>query len=93
MALKGPGVLVDTKVNMNQQHDLATKKGNGILGCIRQSIARRLRDVILPLCSALVRLVRPGVLGPALGFHYKRHGATEDSPTEGKKMIEFSLGK
>lgn len=33
-----------------QQHTLAAKTANGILGCIR-----RLREVILPLCSALVR--------------------------------------
>lgn len=33
-----------------QQHTLAAKTANGILGCIR-----RLREVILPLFSALVR--------------------------------------
>ncbi|GAB0206676.1 hypothetical protein GRJ2_003133200 [Grus japonensis] len=48
-------VLVDTKLNMNQQCALAAKKVNGILGCIRQSIANTLKEVILPLYSALVR--------------------------------------
>jgi len=41
-------------MNMSQQHALATKKENGILDCIRQSMASGSAEVILPLCSALV---------------------------------------
>ena len=30
-------------------------KGEGVLGCIKRSVASRSKEVLLPLCSALVR--------------------------------------
>lgn len=39
-------VLVNTKL-VSQQHALAFKKVNGVLGCIRQGIASRSREVII----------------------------------------------
>ncbi|PKU40960.1 hypothetical protein llap_8746 [Limosa lapponica baueri] len=48
-------MLVDEKLNVSQQYVLAAQKTNSILGCIKRSEASRMREVILPLYSTLVR--------------------------------------
>lgn len=75
-AEKDLGVLVN-KLNMSQPCALAAKRANNVLAYIRKGVSRKSREVILTLCSPLVRPVWSAV--PGFGLPSARRAWTDCS--------------
>lgn len=54
--MKNFRVLVDKEINMSHEYVLTAKKANSIMGCIKRGMDRKAKEVIVPLCSALMML-------------------------------------
>ena len=77
------GAFVDEKLNVSWHNALAAQKANSILGHIKRSVASRVREVIVHLCSALVR-PPPGALCSGLGQPaHEGHGPIRTGPKKG----------
>jgi len=86
-AEKDLGVLTDEKLNVSQQGALAAQKANRILCSLRTGVASRARDVIVLLCSALVRLHLKQC--PSLGPPKQEGGGIfGESPEKAKRIIQ-----
>ena len=84
-AEKGLGVLVDEKLDRSHQRALAAQKANHVLGYFKSSMASGLREVILPLYSALVRPHLQSFFPVLEPSAHERHGAAGAGPEKGNK--------
>jgi len=85
---KDLGLSVDERLSLSQQRVLAAQKASCILDCTKRSATRRQREVILPLCSALMRPHLEYCFGPPT---QEGHGAAGGGPKEGHKDVNDFL--
>ncbi|PKU41026.1 rna-directed dna polymerase from mobile element jockey-like [Limosa lapponica baueri] len=84
--VKNVGLPVDEKLVASGQCVFAPQKAYRILGCIKRSVASKLWEVILPLCS---HETPSEVLHPPLGSSaQERHGPIRAGPEEGHKNYQ-----
>jgi len=80
-------VLIDKNLGMSYQRALAAQVANHILGCIKSSMTSRSREVILPLCSTLVRFHLESCVQLWSPQHRKHTDLLEQVQRRATKMI------
>ena len=78
-------VLSNKKLDMIQQCALAGQKANCILGCIKRGVASREREVIVHLCSVLLRTCQEHCTQDKRTPAQKRCTAVGAGPEEGQE--------
>jgi len=79
--------VVDEKLDISWQHTFTAQKAKHILACIKSSASSRLREGILLLCSALVRLHLEPCIQPWSPQHRKDMDLLEQVQRRVTKMI------
>ena len=83
---KDLGVLTDEMLNISQLCTLAAQKASCILDCIKRRVARKAREVILPLC---LREPPPGTMHSGLGLPVQeKQKGVGASPQEAPKKAK-----
>lgn len=73
---KDVGVLEDTSLNVNQQCFLTVRKANPVVGCIRNSVSNRLKEVTFPPvlgAGAVTPEIQYCILGSAVQEGYGKN--------------------
>ena len=66
-------MLVDERLDMTHPCALTAQRAKCVLCCTKSSVGSRVREGILPLCSALVTETPPGTQHSALGYQLRKN--------------------
>ncbi|KAK4826369.1 hypothetical protein QYF61_007983, partial [Mycteria americana] len=88
-----PKSWVDNMLSVSQQCTLAAKKANSFLGCIKKGVASRSREMILVLCSALVRHIWRFVSSPGLLSTRERWTCWSESSNGPQSVYKYLMGR